>query len=147
MQPLPVIRHRTARQAWAKSRACRHPVEKTRWHLIWLLLRTDEPRTPARATGADDSERGWDGAGGSVREADGDFLGLGPAADGQGAVALHERGPDLLAEPGHGLDLLAVHGGHDIALPDPRRGERLLDLGFLDPDAAVGRLHRQTDLG
>jgi transposase len=49
MQRLPVIRHRTARQAWAKYRACRHPVEKTRWHLVWLLLRTDEPRTPARA--------------------------------------------------------------------------------------------------
>lgn len=49
MQRLPVLRHRTARQAWGKYRACRHPVEKTRWHLIWLLLRTDEPRTPARA--------------------------------------------------------------------------------------------------
>jgi transposase len=49
MQRLPIIRHRTARQAWAKYRACRHPVEKTRWHLVWLLLRADEPRTPARA--------------------------------------------------------------------------------------------------
>jgi transposase len=49
MQRLPVLRHRTARQAWAKYRACRHPVEKTRWHLVWLLLRADEPRTPARA--------------------------------------------------------------------------------------------------
>ncbi|SRR5579885_1327678 len=49
MQRLPVTRHRTARQAWAKYRSCRHPVEKTRWHLIWLLLRTDEPRTPAQA--------------------------------------------------------------------------------------------------
>jgi transposase len=49
MQRLPVIRHRTARQAWAKYRACRHPVEKTRWHLIWLLHRNDEPRTPAEA--------------------------------------------------------------------------------------------------
>jgi transposase len=52
MQRLPVIRHRTARQAWAKYRACRHPVEKTRWHLVWLLLRADEPRTPARAAAA-----------------------------------------------------------------------------------------------
>jgi transposase len=49
MQRLPVIRHRTARQAWAKYRACRHPVEKTRWLLVWLLLRNDEPRTPAQA--------------------------------------------------------------------------------------------------
>ena len=49
MRRLPVIRHRTPWQAWAKYRACRHPVEKTRWHLVWLLLRTDEPRTPAQA--------------------------------------------------------------------------------------------------
>ena len=49
MQRLPVLRLRTARQAWAKYRACRHPVEKTRWHLVWLLLRADEPRTPAQA--------------------------------------------------------------------------------------------------
>ncbi len=49
MQRLPVLRHRTARQAWAKYRARRHPVEKTRWHLVWLLLRADEPRTPAQA--------------------------------------------------------------------------------------------------
>jgi transposase len=49
MQRLPVLRHRTARQVWAKYRACRHPAEKTHWHVIWLLLRTDEPRTPAQA--------------------------------------------------------------------------------------------------
>ena len=49
MRRLPVIRHHSPRQAWAKYRACRHPGEKTHWHLIWLLLRTDEPRTPAQA--------------------------------------------------------------------------------------------------
>jgi hypothetical protein len=43
-----VIRHRTPRQAWAEYRSCRHPGEKVRRHLVWLL-RTDEPRTPARA--------------------------------------------------------------------------------------------------
>ena len=47
MRRLPVVRHLTANQARAKYRACRHPVEKVRWHLIWLLLRADEPRTPA----------------------------------------------------------------------------------------------------
>ena len=45
---LPFVRHRTVNQIRAKYRACRHPVEKTRWHAIWLLARTDEPRTPAR---------------------------------------------------------------------------------------------------
>src|SRR5262245_27170573 len=48
MKRLPVERHLTANQARAKYRACRHPVEKTRWHAVWLLLRADEPRTPAQ---------------------------------------------------------------------------------------------------
>jgi transposase len=48
MRRLPVTRHRTPNQAWAKYRACRNGVEKTRWHAIWLLLRTDRPRTPAQ---------------------------------------------------------------------------------------------------
>jgi transposase len=47
MRRLPVVRHLTANQARAKYRACRHPVEKVRWHAVWLLLRTDHPRTPA----------------------------------------------------------------------------------------------------
>jgi transposase len=51
MQRLPVVRHRTANQARAKYRACRQPVEKTRWHALWLLLRTDPPRTPAQVAG------------------------------------------------------------------------------------------------
>jgi transposase len=48
MRRLPVVRHLTANQARAKYRACRHPVEKPRWHAIWLLLGPDGPRTPAR---------------------------------------------------------------------------------------------------
>ena len=48
MHRLPVERHLTANQARAKYRACRHPVEKVRWHAVWLLLRADEPRTPAQ---------------------------------------------------------------------------------------------------
>lgn len=48
---LPFVRHRTANQIRAKYRACRHPGEKTRWHAVWLLARTDEPRTPAQVAG------------------------------------------------------------------------------------------------
>ena len=48
MQRLPVVRHLTANQARAKYRACRHPVEKVWWHATWLLLRADEPHTPAQ---------------------------------------------------------------------------------------------------
>src|SRR5262245_39084485 len=48
MRRLPVERHLTAGQARARYRACPHPVEKTRWHAIWLLLRADRPRTPAQ---------------------------------------------------------------------------------------------------
>jgi transposase len=48
MKRLPVERHLTASQARARYRACKHPVEKTRWHAVWLLLRADQPRTPAQ---------------------------------------------------------------------------------------------------
>ena len=45
---LPLVRHRTVKQIRAKYRGCRHPIEKVRWHAIWLLSRTEEPRTPAQ---------------------------------------------------------------------------------------------------
>ena len=48
MARIPFVRHRTANQIRPKYRACRHPVEKTRWHAIWLPARTDEARTPAQ---------------------------------------------------------------------------------------------------
>src|SRR3954464_11974105 len=51
MGRIPFVRHRTVKQIWAKYRACRHPVEKVRWHALWLLARTDEPRTPAQVAG------------------------------------------------------------------------------------------------
>ena len=43
--PLPFVRHRARNQLRANYRAGRHPIEKTRWHAIWLLSRTDQPRT------------------------------------------------------------------------------------------------------
>src|SRR5438876_892139 len=45
---IPFVRHRTVNQIFRKYRACRHPVERTRWHAIWLLARADDPRTPAQ---------------------------------------------------------------------------------------------------
>ena len=45
---LPFVRHRTVNQIRQTYRACRHPIEKVRWHALWLLARTDEDRTPAR---------------------------------------------------------------------------------------------------
>jgi transposase len=48
MKRLPVVRHLSAERAEAEYRACKHPIEKTRWHAIWLLLRTDPIRTPAQ---------------------------------------------------------------------------------------------------
>src|SRR5215813_7237868 len=51
MTRIPFVRHRTANQIRAQYRACRHPVEKVRWHALWLLARTDEDRTPAQVAG------------------------------------------------------------------------------------------------
>lgn len=51
MNRIPFVRHLPVRQIRAKYRACRHPTERTRWHALWLLARTDEPRTPAAVAG------------------------------------------------------------------------------------------------
>ena len=51
MNRIPFVRHKTVNQILAKYRASRHPIERTRWHAIWLLARTDEPRTPAQVAG------------------------------------------------------------------------------------------------
>lgn len=51
MNRIPFVRHRTVNQIRAKYRACRHPIEKTRWQAVWLLARTDESRTPAEVAG------------------------------------------------------------------------------------------------
>ena len=48
MARIPFVRHRTTNQIRATYRASRHPVEKARWHAVWLLGRTDHPRTPAQ---------------------------------------------------------------------------------------------------
>lgn len=50
MKRLPVVRHLSAERAEARYRACKHPIEKVRWHAIRLLLRTDPVRTPAQVT-------------------------------------------------------------------------------------------------
>jgi transposase len=47
---IPFVRHKTVNQIRAKYRASRHPIERTRWHAIWLLARTDGPRTPAEVS-------------------------------------------------------------------------------------------------
>jgi transposase len=45
---IPFVRHLPVGKLRYKYRACRHPVEKVRWHAVWLLARTDEPRTPVQ---------------------------------------------------------------------------------------------------
>ena len=48
MRRLPLARHLPVGKLRYKYRACRHPVEKPRWHALWLLARTDQPRTAAQ---------------------------------------------------------------------------------------------------
>ncbi len=106
MKRLPVERHLTADQARARYRACRHPVEKARWHAVWLLLRGDQPRSPAEvaevvglsAITARDALRRWNEHGpaglADRREGNGPRPRL---SDGQRATllaALKKRPPD-----------------------------------------------------
>lgn len=48
-QRLPVVAHLSAAEVGDRYRRCPDPREKTRWHLIWLLLRPDEPLSCERA--------------------------------------------------------------------------------------------------
>jgi transposase len=43
MKPLPVVAHLPTEEVGRRYRACKGAKEKTRWHLIWLLLRPDGP--------------------------------------------------------------------------------------------------------
>ena len=46
---LPIVPHLTPDQIYHRYRACRTGVEKTHWHLIWLLTRPERPLAPAQA--------------------------------------------------------------------------------------------------
>ena len=46
---LPIVLHLPPEQIYRRYRACRTGVEKTHWHLIWLLTRAEQPLTPAQA--------------------------------------------------------------------------------------------------
>ena len=46
---LPVIAHLSANEVGRRYRICTDPKEKTRWHLIWLLMRPDQILSCERA--------------------------------------------------------------------------------------------------
>jgi transposase len=46
---LPIILHLSPADIFRRYRACRRGVEKTHWHLIWLLTRPERPLAPAQA--------------------------------------------------------------------------------------------------
>ena len=51
---LPILLHLPPADIFRRYRACRRGVEKTHWHLIWLLTRPERPLAPAQAAaGAD----------------------------------------------------------------------------------------------
>jgi transposase len=109
MRRLPVGRHRTANQARAKYRACRNSVEKARWHAIWLLLRTDPPRTPARVA---------------------DIVGLSAISVRAALNRWNEQGPEGLA------DRRAANRGQPT-LADDRQAELLAALKKRPPDGGL----------
>jgi transposase len=48
MARIAFVRHLPVSTLRYRYVSCRHPVEKPRWHALWLLARTDEPRAPAQ---------------------------------------------------------------------------------------------------
>ena len=49
---LPIILHLPPADIFRRYRACRRGVEKTHWHLLWLLTRPEPPLAPAQAAAA-----------------------------------------------------------------------------------------------
>jgi transposase len=46
---LTIAEHLSPDEIARRYRACRHPVEKTRWQVLWLMTRPDEPRSADQA--------------------------------------------------------------------------------------------------
>jgi transposase len=109
MKRLPVVRHLSADRAEAAYRACRHPIEKTRWHAIWLLLRTDEPRTPAQVA---------------------DLVGLSVITTRDVLKRWNECGPDGLTDG-------RKNNGSESKLDDGRRAQLLAALKKRPPDGGL----------
>jgi transposase len=109
MKRLPVERHLSAEQARERYLACPHPVEKTRWHAVWLLLRQDQPRTPAQVAGV---------------------LGLSAVTVRDYLHRWNARGPDGL------LDLRKGNGAEPL-LDAARRGALLAAVRRRHPDGGL----------
>ena len=109
MPRLPFVRHRTERQIRRKYRACRHPVEKVRWHAIRLLARTDEDRTPANVA---------------------DLVGLSAVTVREVLHRWNDRGPD-------GLTDRRKDNGADPKLSDRQREALFNALSDRPPDGGL----------
>jgi transposase len=51
MKRLPVVEHLSHEQIDCRYRSCVDAAEKTRWHVLWLVTRPDEPLSATRAAG------------------------------------------------------------------------------------------------
>ena len=109
MKRLPVVRHLSADRAEAQYRACRHPIEKVRWHAIWLLLRTDPVRTPAQVA---------------------DLVGLSVITTRDVLKRWNESGPDGLTDG-------RKNNGSESKLTDGRRAQLLAALKKRPPDGGL----------
>ena len=109
MKRLPVVRHLRAAGAEAQYRACQHPVEKVRWHAIWLLLRTDPVRTPAQVA---------------------DLVGLSVITTRDVLKRWNEHGPDGLTDGRKG-------NGSPSKLDDAQRAQLLMALKKRPPDGGL----------
>ena len=109
MKRLPVVRHLRTEGAEARYRACKHPIEKTRWHAIWLLLRTDPVRTPAQVA---------------------DLVGLSVITTRDVLKRWNEHGPE-------GLTDRRTNNGSDSKLDADQRAQLLAALKKRPPDGGL----------
>lgn len=109
MKRLPVVRHLSAERAEAQYRACKHRIEKVRWHAIWLLLRTDPVRTPAQVA---------------------DLVGLSVITTRDILKRWNESGPDGLIDG-------RTNNGSESKLSDDQRAQLLTALKKRPPDGGL----------
>lgn len=109
MKRLPVVRHLSADRVEAQYRACKHPIEKVRWHAVWLLLRTDPVRTPAQVA---------------------DLVGLSVITTRNVLKRWNEHGPDGLTDGRKG-------NGSESKLTDDQRTRLLAALKKRPPDGGL----------
>jgi transposase len=109
MTRLPVVEHLAPEEIGRRYRHCADAAEKSRWHVLWLVTRTDEPLSATKAA---------------------TLVGFTPAWGRAILKRYNDRGPDALADGRRG-------NGSDPKLSPTQQAELLAALQAEPPDGGL----------